>query len=36
MSDMRPVNVRVNEFFSDELIPLNFPDGWKVNLVEMA
>ena len=36
MSNMRQVNVRTNEFFGDELIPLSFPDGWKVNLVEMA
>ena len=36
MSDMRQVNVRVNEYFGDEQIPLSFPDGWKVNLVEMA
>jgi nickel-dependent lactate racemase len=36
MPDMRQVNVRVNEYFGDEQIPLSFPDGWKVNLVEMA
>ena len=36
MPDMRPVNVRVNEYFGDEQIPLSFPDGWKVNLVEMT
>ncbi|MDH5200656.1 MAG: lactate racemase domain-containing protein [Candidatus Bathyarchaeota archaeon] len=30
------VDVRVNEHFGDDMIPLMFPDGWNVRMVKMA
>ena len=33
---MQDVKVRVNEHYGDALIPLEFPDGWKLNVTEMA
>jgi nickel-dependent lactate racemase len=33
---MQDVKVRVNEHYGDALIPLEFPDGWKLNVAEMA
>ena len=33
---MQNVKVRVNEHYGDTLLPLEFPDGWKPNLTEMA
>jgi len=33
---LQRVKVRVNEHYGDDLIPLDFPDGWKVREVAMA
>ena len=33
---MQQVRVRVNEHHGDNLIPLDLPDGWKVNVAEMS
>ncbi|MGD2200392.1 MAG: lactate racemase domain-containing protein [Candidatus Bathyarchaeota archaeon] len=33
---MQRVKVRVNEHYGDDLIPLEFPDGWEVHMAEMA
>jgi nickel-dependent lactate racemase len=32
---MQEVQVRVNEHFGDELLPLAFPEGWKIERVNM-
>ena len=36
LEETQQVNVRVNEYFGDNLIPLKFPEGWNVHTVEMA
>lgn len=33
---MQQVNVRVNEHYGDNLIPIMFPDEWKLRTVDMA
>jgi len=33
---MQRVMVRVNEHYGDDLIPLEFPEGWEIRRVEMA
>jgi nickel-dependent lactate racemase len=33
---MQDVKVRINEHYGDPLLPLEFPDDWKVNVTEMA
>jgi len=33
---MQQVRVRVNEHHGDNLIPLELPDGWKVNVADMS
>jgi nickel-dependent lactate racemase len=36
LGDMQRVDVKVNEHFGDDTIPLKFPDSWNVRTVEMA
>ncbi len=33
---MQQVMVRVNEHYGDDLIPLEFPEGWEIRRVDMA
>jgi len=33
---MQQVGVNVNEHFGDDVLPLTFPDGWDVDVVEMG
>ena len=35
MLKVQEVKVRVNEFYGDNLLPLDFPDGWKIEEVRM-
>jgi len=32
---MQEVKLRVDEFYGDHILPLSFPDGWKLKIVEM-
>ena len=34
--EMQVVKVRVNEHYGDDLMPLEFPDGWNLDVTEMA